>query len=152
MSVLLQIKEDNSNLFDILDNYESIMEGFEDNLAIEGKSLERANVEHASWMSYYDQQRIEMRSLMKHYEHKIETVRSRLWVGYTETMSIALTTRDKDMYINREDAYLEAKEMFLLVEELYKKYESVVELFKQRGFALRNITNVRVAALEDVIL
>ena len=152
MSILLKIKDDDSNFFEILDSYERSYAGFEDNLAITGKSLEKANIEHASWMSYYDERRVELNSLVKHYETKIQTIRGNMWVSYTETFSIALGSRDKDMYINKEPKYLAAKELLLIVEEVAKKFESVVEMFKQRGFALRNITNVRVAALEDVIL
>jgi hypothetical protein len=152
MSLLLKIKDDDSNFFDILDEYTRALEGYEVNLKIAGKSLELCNSEHASWMSYYDQRRIDLLSLVKHYDTKMLAVRGKLWVGYTETHSFALNTRDKEMYINNEPRYLAVKELYLMIEELHKKFESVVELFKQRGFALRNITNIRVAALEDVIL
>ena len=152
MSILFKVKEDDSNLLDIIDGYEKALAGFGVNLKISGKSLELANVEHVSWMSYYDERRIELSTLVKHYDKKINATRGNLWVGYTESFSIALTARDKDMYINKDQRFLDIKELFLIVEEMYKKYESVVELFKQRGFALRNITNLRVAAMEDVIL
>jgi hypothetical protein len=47
---------------------------------------------------------------------------------------------------------LNVYQVLLTVEELQKKYTSVVEAFQARGYALRNITSIRVASMEDVVL
>ncbi len=152
MSLILRIAEDDSNLPDIIDEYEKYLSGASENLEIKGKSLESANVEHASWMSYYDERRIELYSLVKYYEAKLAKVKGKLWTDYTENYSIALAATDKTHYIAKEPRYLEMNTYYLLVQETYNKFDGLVEAYKSRGFALRNITNARCAALQDVIL
>lgn len=152
MSVIFDLADDMSNLPQIIMKYDEALIGVEKNLNLEGKSLERANLEHASWQSYYDERRIELYSIMKQAEDYVSRVKGEFWVNYTERFSIDLSARDKDMYINKEPTYLNAKRLYNIVVEMYKKYEAVVDAFRSRGFSLRNITNVRVAALEDTVL
>lgn len=152
MSLILEIKDDDTNLPDILDKYERDLIGAADNLDIKGKTLEAANLEHASWLSYYDERRVELQTLVKYYDNKLAKIKGKLWVDYTENYSISLAATDKTHYIAKEPRYLEVYSLYLLVQETYHKYDSLVEAYKSRGFALRNITNARVAALPDVIL
>lgn len=152
MSLIFTIKDDDSNLPDIISLYEGYLINAVENLDIKGKTLQNANLEQASWMSYYDERRVELHTLVKHYEAKLAKVKGTLWASYTENYSIALQATDKTQYIAKEPRYLEINQLLMIVQELYDKYCSLVEAYKARGFALRNITNIRVAALEDVIL
>lgn len=152
MSVLFELEDNMSNLPAIIGRYEAGIADVNDRLSLDGKTLERANQEHASWQSYYDERRIELYSLMKQTEDYVNKVKGELWVNYTERFSIELSTRDKEMYINKEPVYLASKRLYNIVCEMYKKYEAVVDAYRSRGFALRNITNIRCAALEDVVL
>jgi hypothetical protein len=43
-------------------------------------------------------------------------------------------------------------ELYLEVKDLHDRYAAVVDAFRSRGFALNNITKIRVAALEDVTI
>lgn len=152
MSLIPELGKDLENLPDILGKYEDALNGYEDNLQIEGKNLEKANREQASWQSYYDQRKIELYALVKYFEARIAKVRGTYFKGYTENYSRELTDRAKDKYIDHEEGYLKEYEIYLEVKELYDRYDSVVESFKARGYALNNITKIRVASLEDVIV
>lgn len=152
MSAIFDVQDDLKNIPDILDRYEAALDGYEQALEIKGKNLEKANVENPSWLAYYDQRRIELNSIYKFVDMKLEEVKSKLWKAYTENYSRELTSRDKDQYIKRETSYLNVYQVLLTVEELQKKYTSVVEAFQARGYALRNITSIRVASMEDVVL
>jgi uncharacterized protein with NRDE domain len=152
MSLIPELGDKNVNIVGILERYEKDLQDVEKHIVIEGKRLEKANLEQATWLAFYDQRRIELYTLVKHFESEIARVRGKLWVKFKETHSRELGSRDIEQYINKEVAYLSMNELYLEVNEVYKKYESVVEAFKNRGFALRNITSVRVSQLEDVIL
>lgn len=152
MSVILDVDVDLGNIPQLIISYEEALWNFEQNLVIKGKRLEEANSENASWQSYYDQRRIELGSLVKFVEMKLEEVKGQLWKMYTEVHSRELSSRDKDVYIKREPAYLKIYQVYIIVEELYKKFASVVDSFQSRGYALRNITNIRVSAMEDVVI
>lgn len=152
MNLIRAIGTECQNLQMIIDQYEEDLEDAEKNLSIKGKTLEGANIEHASWMSFYDQKRVELSTLMKHLEKDVERIRGKLWQQYTEKMSRELNTRDKENYINNEPAYLNKKEQFFMVSEIHGKYASLVDAFKSRGFALNNIVKLRTSAIENEVL
>lgn len=152
MSIIDKLGENNKNLSAILMMYEEDLAEAETHLSLKGKMLGEANMEQASWQSYYDNKRIELYSLLKHMETEVERVRGKLWIRFTEKHSCILNQKDKEQYINNEPAYLNMNALLIEVKEAYNKYESLVEAFRSRGFALRNITNLRVAQLEDVVL
>lgn len=152
MSVIFDVADDLSNIPAILDKYEDALVGHENHLKIKGKNLESANVENPSWMAYYDQRKIELNSLARFIEMKLEQEKGKLWKAYTEAYSRELSARDKDQYISKDPSYLKVYQVLIIIEELLKKYSSVVDAFQNRGYALRNITSLRVASMEDVVL
>ena len=152
MSVIVDLGKDKVNLVKIILKYTDDLSAVEKEIAIEGKTLEKANMEQASLQFFYDERRSELYTLLKYLEREVDKVRGMLWRKYSENFSIVLSPKDKDQYINNDKNYLDEHEMYLEVEELYKKYCAVVEAFTSRGYALRNITNLRVASLENVVL
>ena len=152
MSKIYDLGEGYKKLPGMLIAYEKDLSEVEENIKIEGKRLEIANREQAVWQSYYDERRVELNILVKFFENEIARKRGKHWVRYSENYSFELGPRDKDQYINNEDNVIEANTLLLEVLEVHKKYEAVVDAYRSRGFALRNITNIRVAAMEDVII
>lgn len=136
----------------VLAEYESALQDVDKHLSIQGKTIEAANRENPSWHSYYDQKRVELHTLVKYVEAQVARVRGKLFRSYTEAHQRELSDRAKDKYIDNEEAYLETYEILLEVKELYDKYQAVCDAFQTRGYALNNITKIRVASLEDVIL
>lgn len=152
MSVIFDVADDLSNIPKILDLYDQALDGHEENLRIKGKNLEQANVENPSWLAYYDQRKIELNSLARFIDMKLEQEKGKLWKAYTENYSRELSARDKDQYISKDASYLKVYQILIIIEELLKKYSSVVDAFQNRGYALRNITSLRVSSMEDVVL
>ncbi|KKM76542.1 hypothetical protein LCGC14_1379120 [marine sediment metagenome] len=152
MSIIVDAGVKFERLPQVLETYQNDLDSVEANLTLKSKKLEHANVEQPAWLSYYDERRIELRTLVKYLETKVAAKRGKLWIHFTEVYTHELGPRDKDQYINADEKYVEIHELFLEVEELYKKYDSVVEAFKARGFALRNITEIRVHSLEDAVI
>ena len=138
-------------LSDILAPYIEALDGKEENLRIEGKRLELANREQASWLSFYDERRIELATYVKFFEMEIARVRS-VCLRNMEQYPRELSDRAKDKYIDGHQDYLDVYELYLTVRELYNEYQSIVDAFIQRGYSLRNITNIRVASLEDAVI
>lgn len=151
MSIREQVGDEYENLDTLLEPYVRDIAELEDHLVIEGKLLEHANREQPAWMSFYDERRIELSTYVKFFEIEIQRVRSRA-LKSMENYPRELSDRAKEKYIDANEQYLAVYEKYLAVRELYELYVSAVESFKQRGFALRNITNIRVESLEDVII
>lgn len=146
------LKERFKNLPDILATYDGELKNSEQDLTMKGKSLENANKENPSLYVYYDQRRLELKTLVDFMDNQVQRSRGRLFKTFTENNNRELSDRAKDKYIDGEQAYLDIYEIYLEVKDLYQQYESVVEAFKLRGYALKNITEIRVASLENVLL
>lgn len=152
MSLLERLGENYKNLPAILSEYEKGLEEVEGRLIIKGKNLEAANAEHAAWQMYYDSRKADLHAVLKFFEAKTAAARGKLFKKYTEHYNRDLSDRQKDQYINNEETYLNQLEIYLEIKEIYEKYEAVCNAFKSRGYALNNITKIRVASLESVII
>lgn len=152
MGVILEVKSDMSNLPQILQRYENYLSDVSSNLALKGKPIGEANSEQPAWLVYYDQKKVELKSILNLVEMHVERIKGGLWEKFTEVHSRELSSRDKDAYIKKDVNYLNAYQLLLCVQELYDKYDAVVEAFIARGFSLRNITNLRVAQVENGLI
>ncbi len=152
MSKVTEISGDLAKLPKVLGEYDKALEDVEDLIRIKGKKLEFANMENPAQQSYYDQKRIELKTLTDFMEMEVQRVRGKLFRKYKESHSRELGEREINQYINNEAAYLTKYQMYLEVKEMYQKYQAVVDAFTTRGYALNNITKARVASIEDAIL
>lgn len=152
MSRILDLGKDNEKLFDLLVEYDEALKGIEDLIAIKGKNLEVANRENAAWAQYYDNKRVELKTLVDHFSLEIKRIRGKLYKSYTENHMVDLNERGKDRYIDTEPAYLQVAGLALEVQELYDKYVVATDAFKTRGYALNNITKAVVAQVQNHII
>ncbi len=146
-----QLGENYKNYATVLNEYADVLMNYDENLAIKGKLLEHSNREQPIWLAYYDERKIELKVYVEFFELEIMRVKAKLLKGM-ETYPRELSDRMKEKYIEGEQAYLDVYEKYLEVKEMYGKFDSIVNSFIQRGYALRNITNRRVAGLEDVTI
>lgn len=152
MSRIPDLGKGYENLAAVLAEYDKALEEADDILEVKGKTLEQANKENPAWQAYYDQKRIELKTLVDYMEMQVNRVRGRLFKSYTETYQRDITDRAKDKYIDNEEAFLTTNEIYLEVKEMHNRYQAIVDGFTSRGYALNNITKIRVASLEDVML
>lgn len=152
MSRISDLGKEFKNIPTVLAEYEAALEGVEDILNLKGKTLEQANKENPSWQVYYDQKKIELKTVVDYMELQVQRVRGRLFKSYTETYQRDLSDRAKEKYIDHEEKYLTVYEIYLEVKDLYNRYQSVVEGFTARGYALSSITRARVADVQDHLL
>lgn len=152
MTIITQIGEKFEKLADVLSDYDKELDNIEDILSLKNKTVEKANMENPTWQSYYDQKKIELGILNKYFEMEVARVRGKLFYRMKENNQVSLNEREINQYINNEEAYLDIYQISLEVREMYQKYTAVIEAFKTRGYALNNITKLRVASLEDAIL
>lgn len=154
MSALDKLAEKPEIIPELLEEYEELIEEslVKERLAIKGKVLETANTEQASWQYYYESRKAELHAVVKWLEGKLSAIRGKHWKRYTEHYSRELDGRTKDKYIDNEEEVLTQLQIYLTFKELYEKYEAVCEAFRSRGFALRNITEIRIRSLEDTVI
>lgn len=124
--------------------YENGLKNAIDNVTIKGKTLEVALREQPTWSAFYLERSIELSTLCKQLEQELKRIRSNLTVRYNENYNPALSERMIEKYIDKESEYCTMYEIYLEVKELHSKYEGLVDVFKSRGFTLRDITLSRV--------
>ena len=146
------IRDDIKNAPKVIEVYQKYLDPYKKDLSIKGKTLERANVEQSSLLSYYDERRIELRSVMMYLELESDRIFGKRWKDYTENYSRELSPKDKDNYIKHDPIYVTFRQIYIEIEELYKQFESAVESFKARGYALNNISKIVVAQAQDHML
>lgn len=132
--------------------YEDDILAADSRLTFKGKSLEAANKEQVTWLAYYDERKVELKTFVKRLTMFVEQERGRLFQIYTENYSRVLSDRAKDKYIDRDDEYISIQEKLIEVEEMYEKFAAIVEAFKARGFALRNLVEIKVNQIDDSTL
>lgn len=120
-------------------------------LALKGKMLEDALKEQGAWPIHYAYMKSELDSLAKYMALEVDRVRSEIFRRY-ETYSRQLSDRTTDKYIDSDPEYLKYQELYLEVKELHDKASAVVDAFSTRGFALRDITAIRVNQLHTTVL
>jgi len=137
---------------EVLAEYEKEIDEANGRIKLKGLKLDHANRENPSWTAYYDQRRIELYTIVKWLDANVKRVRSTLFKNLYKNQPYDLSDTAKNKFVDSEPAYLDAYELYLEGKELYETYQSIVEAFKARGYALNNITKTRVASLEDAII
>jgi hypothetical protein len=152
MSVISLLGKNFVNLPSVLDQYSDDLTGYEESLNLKGKTLETALREQATWSAYYSERAVELNTISKYIDIQVAKTRANLTVKYNENYNPALAATMIDKYINKEAEYLSIAEVGLEVDDLLGKYKSVIEAFKTRGYALRNITEARINEMSQVTL
>ena len=152
MTIITNVGEKFQKLASVLSAYDKELDEVEERLSLKNKTIERSNMENPTWMSFYDQKKVELKVLSDFMDMKVDQTRGRLFMRYKENHMVTLNASEINQYINNEDAYIEMCNFRFEVQEVYEKYKQVIEAFRTRGYALNNITKMRVAAIEDASL
>lgn len=136
----------------ILDEYENKISGWKDDLSLKGKNIEVANVQQASYAAYYDEMKVEIKSLYEYYDMRIKEVRSAALQMIDKHSSKAYTTTEKERLIDSDPSFIKYKRIIIEISEIYNTLLSISDLFKDRKFLLNNIVKIRVASLQDITL
>ena len=150
MSIISDIGGKLAKVPQVLQQYESELSKAKDILDTEGKRLETLNRENPSWLYYFDEKKSELKGLLNFVRGDVDRVRSKLYKGILDRSDYKLTDRAIGQLIDSEEAYIAVNQIKIEVEEVYDKYCAIVKAFENRGFALRNMTELRVASLEGV--
>lgn len=152
MSILKQLGDEFQNVPQVLQIFEEEFARIELDLKMKGKSLDQLLIEQSSLLGYYDLRQVEVRSIRKAVEARIDKIRAVYWRYYTENHPRELNYRDKEHYVNNEAKLVDLKHLLLEVTEMEDKYKAACDAMKQKGFMLNALVKARVATLDNLTL
>ena len=152
MSRIPDLGKGYANLPNIINSYQEELILAKDRLAIKGKPYGTAQHEQCTWPNFYDQRKVELKTLVKFFESRVAAVRGRLVKRYNENSNRVLGERMMQSYIDHEEDYLNIHELSLEINELYEQYQAVCDAFTKRGFALRGINDALVHNFTSAII
>ena len=136
----------------ILDAYQVDYEECISNQNIAGKTLGQVCTENSSWGSYYAERASELKHLHEYMEMRLSETTGKLYQGFKKGSNIALGEREILHYIKSDPIYIKSHIAMLEVREMLDKFNAAVQTFKNIGYAMNNLTALKVAGLEDTML
>lgn len=152
MSVASTIKADHSNLPDILEYYENLLKESVEHIKLDGKNIEAANIEQPSWLSYYDQIKVELECLLYIYDMRVKAARAAARQHIAKNSSYSYGQQELEKIIDGDPKYLTIYQYFIEVRATTERARSVVDSLRQRSYSLNNIVKIRVAEVQNVTL
>jgi hypothetical protein len=153
MSFLLQLDDARfgEQLIPILERLEAETAKAEPLFLLNGRRLEEIARELPQHQAYYMQLAQEARHLVKWLENHLEKIEARLTNNYLKGQR-AYGARETTVLIAGSSEMVEHKQLIIEASLTHQKLDAIVEGFKQMGWMLGNVTKLRVAELQDVIL
>lgn len=153
MSFLLLLEEEKlEEVLNILPKYEDKIKAAEPIFKLEGRRLEEIARTLPQNQASYDQSYQELKALEEWLNNLKEKKVGKFWKKYLEGYQRSLATRDIQAYIASEKEIVEMNQIIIEVTLLKSNMLSIVEAIKNMGWMLGNITKLRVAEMQDVIL
>jgi hypothetical protein len=153
MSPLLDLEESRlaEQLGPILDAFEEDIAGAEKMFEIAGERLEVIARTLPQHQAFYSQRAKEAKHVVKLLENFSCKLESRLLKNLMQGQR-AYGARETTVFIAGSPEMVAHNQLVIEVSLVRDKLEEIVEAFKQMGWMLQNITKLRVAELQDVIL
>ncbi len=153
MSILSVLdKKEFSNIDKILKAYKKEIKDWKSHLIIDGKNIEIANIEQMSHLAFYDEIKVELKSLLDFFDMKVKQVRGEVLSYIIKNSRLDLQLQDRELMVDSDPKYLHIYETYLTVKELYNLVDSIVTNFRDRAWALDRLVKIRIAALQDITL
>ena len=154
MTILNKISDEDLllEIDSIIELYSKQIKDWKQNLKLDGKNIEIVNIQQVSWCAYYDEMRVQVKSIYDFLDMKVHQVRGKLFLTILKDSSKDYSDRAKERIIDDAPEYLKIYRKFLEIKELFESLQSIVDQFKNRAFIINNIVRIRTAALQDETL
>lgn len=153
MAIIDELADDLSNLDMVITTYSSVLNReLKKDVQIANKTIQLCNQEQPSLYSYYDQLRVEIEILNDYLDIKVKETKMKVIRLILDKSDKTYGERMLEKMADDHPTFVAMQKKALKTKELYMKARSAVASFEQRGYALNNITKIRVAAIEDTVI
>lgn len=143
---------DLKKLSPVLAEYRDKMSNWKEHLTINQKVLQQALAEHHGWAAYYDELKVELWSLVKHFDLEVNCAIGDAYEVIKENSKLDHPEAGIKRMIAKHPKVLMLSRLKLEIEELHEKADSVSKQFYQRAFTLRNYLKMVELDAEDITI
>lgn len=152
LKTFYDLKEDGSNLDEILEEYNKIAKASKTLIEIEGKTLGYALNQQPKDFNFFIECRTNVKSILDYYEAYLKHTHSALYKEIRSVTSRDMTEKEINSLIHDNPTYHNLLFEVLKVRDVHDKFIGIMEAYKQRGFTLNNITKSIEFESQNVIL
>jgi hypothetical protein len=145
-------REPLAKIADRLANYELVITSSAPVFEMSGKKLEELCKQHPQDLSMYALLLQECKTIEQYVAVKAEEQEGLLYRKYIESGARALGASELKQYVKSDPLYVEIKTIMVEVDHVKRSLEAIVGALETMGWTLSNITKLRVAQMDHVIL
>lgn len=149
---LKQIRKDFAYALTIIDDYEKKLKGWKSVISLDNKNIEIVNVEQSSWLAYYDEIRVHLKTMIDYFEYLLKKQKARDMKALINSSQKSMTDSMVEKLAEESQDYNDIYMIYLEIKELYMTASSIVNQFQQRGYAINNIVKIREKELQGITL
>lgn len=149
---LKKIRKDFAHALTIINDYEKKLSGWEKNVSLDNKNIERVNIEQSSWLAYYDEIKVNLKTMVEYFEYLLKNQKAQDIRVLMRTSEKSLTDRMLDKLAEDSQDYKDIFMVYLEVKELYLMADSIVNQLYQRAYSINNIVKIREKELQGITL
>jgi len=149
---LKKIRKDFAHALRIINDYEKKLTGWQQNLSLDNKNIERVNIEQSSWLAYYDEIKVNLKTMIEYFEYLLKNQKAHDIRILIKTSEKSMTDRMLDRLAEESQDYKDIFMVYLEIKELYLTADSIVNQLYQRAYSINNIVRIREKELQGITL
>jgi hypothetical protein len=146
-----KVVSDISNIIGAIDYYEGELQDAKQECYIKG-SLEKASASMPGITEHRFNQLQEIEAILEHLNIELRRERSRVFRKYLEAYNRQLSSRDAEKYVDGEQSVIDMTHLCNQFSLLRNKYLGILKALETKSFQIHNITKLRTAGLEDIVI
>jgi len=154
MRILEQINNDLALIPAALKAWDAILEDESvlADIGLDNRTVKEVNVDQATGIVKYGYCAVQAKVLMEFVEIKLRQRKTFLHKNLIENSNHSFTDREREKMFDDDEAYLDIQILLLEVKERHGLFANILEAYKARGFALRNINDLLIEHIEQTLL
>lgn len=146
-----KVVADISNIVNSIDYFEGELLDAKQECFIKG-SLEKASATMPGITEHRFNQLQEIEAILEHLNIELRRERSKVFRKYLEAYNRQLSSRDAEKYVDGEQSVIDMTHLCNQFSLLRNRYLGVLKALETKSFQIHNITKLRTAGLEDIMI
>jgi hypothetical protein len=152
MSFIKKLNDNLANIDEYLCKYQKVIDNNADFFNWQDKKLEFMCKNLPYVMLQFKSVDAELKTMGDFLEFRRETLEGELWKKYIEGSKRHMAPKDIQMYSKQDPDFIMIQEFILEIAHMKKQITACIEALELLHWQLNNVTKIRVAALEEVVL